>query len=665
MTQRALFVVLFAVPFAACEDDSTLLDLNAVSETKYSLLASAEYALRASDQADTLAARLAVFANSATVFADSAYVCADSVLYAEALFASNAYAARFALSNSAAYTYYATRDGGNDAVYDACDAVWSSTAAAEATEAYKVARRAAVAAFQAYAAAYDARNARLVPRAYKVAWRATEKTAFIARRAASQAAIAQAYQASADSLYAIAQASARHADEASAAYIDSIGADQASSDKATRLRHAYKKDAAAQATKEAATARRVAAQAANKATTARRAAVQAANKAEQAAKVYAEQVFRLRRAYKKDAVQAAYDVACAAAYDAAYQAYNDDDGLDDADKDARLIASNASIDILRFPDEAERYVYATYVDPAAVAVAYETASTLFDAAYRTDGDDPQAYAAQAYAAAAKEAGRIAARDFIYVKSPISIAIAALATSSSAYRAYATYIDSILKSRQIARKEVAINLFGRLKRTEDIADDTSAEVDVLIRYFRKKHIGLGPDEYFEGSMTEFKEKYDEGDWLIIDESGFFSNEVLAMQKAAFKREIEAVESLNREARENFYEAQARSSESPEDRIKRVRRNIQEVVRVISSPENKANDEVCQAFVEYVEDPESEDNKETLRSELEERLGDRETAQKFLDFLETAEGWEAMSPFASSIFTHQYTDIPLMQKRDRRR
>ena len=444
MSQRALFVVLFAVLFAACEDDSTLLDLNAVSETKYGLLASAEYALRAADQADTLAARLVVFA----VFADSAYAYADSALAAEALFASNAYDACFALSNSAAYTYYATRDGGDDVVYEACDAVRSSTAVAEATEAYKV-----------------------------------------ARLAASQAAIAQAYQVSADSLYVTAQASARHAAEAYAAYIDSTGTDRASSDKATRLRHAYKKDAAAQAAKEAATARRAAAQAANKAATDRRAAVQAANKAEQAAKGYAEQVSRLRRAYKKDAVQAAYDVACAAAYDAAYQAYNDNDGLDDADQDARMIAFDASIDILRFPNKAERYVYATYVDPAAVAVAYETASALFDAAYRTDGDDPQAYAAQAYAAAAKEAGRIAARDFVYVKSPISIAIAALATSSSAYRAYATYIDSILKSHQVARKEVASNLFERLERTEDITDDTSVGVeDLTTKAFRDKEVG---------------------------------------------------------------------------------------------------------------------------------------------------------------------------------
>ena len=661
MNQRSLFVVLFAGLLVACEDDSTLLDLNAVSETKYCLLASAEYALRAADQADTLAARLAVFANSAVVFANSAYAYADSALSAETLFAANAYAARFALSKAATYTDYATRNGGGDVIYEACDAVLSPAAATAATEAYKVARRAAVAAFQAYAAAYDARNARLAPRAYKVAWRATEKTAFIARRAASQAAIAQAYQASADSLYATAQASARHADEAYAAYIDSIGADQASSDKATRLRHAYKKDAAAQATKEAATARRVAAQAANKATTARRAAVQAANKAEQAAKVYAEQVSRLRRAYKKDAVQAAYDVACAAAYDATYQAYNDNDGLDDADQDARMIASDASIDILRFPNKAERYVYATYVDPAAVTVAYETASALFDAAYRTDGDDPQAYAAQAYAAAAKEAGRIAARDFVYVKSPISIAIAALATSSSAYRAYATYIDSILKSHQVARKEVASNLFEHLERTEDITDDVSVGVeDLTTKAFRDK-IVLGPDEYFEGSMTEFKEKHDEGNWLIIDKSGFLSNEVLAMQKMAVKREIEKLNRLGRMVRETW----ARAQESPEDRIERVRRNLHEAVQVISSPENKENEEVCQAFITYVEDPESEDNKDVLRFALEERLGDKETAQEFLDFLETEEGWKAMSPFVPSIFAHQYKDIPLMQKRDGRR
>ena len=98
---------------------------------------------------------------------------------------------------------------------------------------------------------------------------------------------------------------------------------------------------------------------------------------------------------------------------------------------------------------------------------------------------------------------------------------------------------------------------------------------------------------------------------------------------------------------------------------MRRNLHEAVQVISSPENKENEEVCQAFVAYVEDPESEDNKDALRFALEERLGDKETAQEFLDFLETEEGWKAMSPFVPSIFTHQYKDIPLMQKRDGRR
>ena len=663
MTQRALSVVLFAVLFTACEDDSTLLDLNAVSETKYGLLASAEYALRAADQADTLAARLAVFANSAAVFADSAYSYSDSALAAEALFASNAYAARFALSKAAAYTHYATRDGGDDAVYETCDAVHSSAASAASTEAYKVARRAVAATFQAYAAAYDARNARLSPRAYKVAWRTAEKTAFIARRAANQAASAQADQASADSLHAAAQTNSQRAAEAYATYSDSTDADQAPSDKAARLHRAYKKDAAAQATNEAATARRAAAQAANEAVIARRTAAQAANEAERAAKVYADQAARLRYAYNKATVQAAYDVACAAAYDAAYQAYNDDDGLDDADKDAGQIALYASINYLRFPDKAKRYAYATYVDPSAAAVAYEVASALFDDAYRTDSYDPQTYAAQAYAKAAKEAGRIAARDSAYVKSPISIAIAALVASGSAYRVYATYIDSILKFHRVDQQEVASSLFGRLERIKDVTGDTSTEVPVkaLTKAFRDKEIGLGPDEYFEGSMTEFEEKHDEGDWIIIDKSGFFSNEVLAMQKTAVNREFEERKSFGRRMGETW----ERLKESHEDRIKRVRRSLHEAVQVISSPENRANEQVCQAFVAYVEDPESEDNKEALRSALEKHLGDKETAQKFLDLLETEEGWKTMSPLATSIFTHQYKDIPLMQKRDGRR
>ncbi len=137
----------------------------------------------------------------------------------------------------------------------------------------------------------------------------------------------RADRASADSLYAAAQAEARYTAEDYTTYIDSADADEAPSNKAARLRRAYKKDAAEQAAEKATAAHRAAEQAAEKATVAHRAAEQAAEKAaaahraaEQAAKVYAEQAVRLHRAYKKDAVQAAYDVACATAYDAAYQA---------------------------------------------------------------------------------------------------------------------------------------------------------------------------------------------------------------------------------------------------------------------------------------------------------------------------------------------------------
>ena len=448
MNQRSLFAVLFAGLLVACEDD-TLLDLNAVSQTKYGLLAGAEYALLTADQADTLAARLSVFA--------------DSVDSAEILFALNAYDTRFALSKAAAYTHYVTRDGGKDAVYEACAAVRSSPAVVAADEAYKAARRAAASAFQAYAAAYDACNAPLIPRAYNVSQRAAEQTASIARRAADQAAIAQAYQVSADSRQAAAQANARRAAEVYSTYIDSTGADEAPSNKAARLRRAYKKDAADQAAKKAITARRTADQAANEAATARRAADQAANEAERTAKVYADQTARLRRAYNKAAVQAAYDVACAAAYDAAYQAYNDNDGLDDADKDAWRIANAATLDLIGFSDKAKRSAHATYVDSVSVEVAYEAAFALFDAAYRADGNDPQAYAAQAYAAAAKEAGRTAARDSVYIKSPLSIAIAALAASGSAYRASAAYIDSVLKFHQIEFSSAAKDRYSHYGR----------------------------------------------------------------------------------------------------------------------------------------------------------------------------------------------------------
>ena len=95
MSQRALFailsVVLFAVLFVACEDDATLLDLNAANFTRSALRDVAESARHAAERTDILAAHLAAFTDSAAVFADSAIAFADSARVAALLLAAADY----------------------------------------------------------------------------------------------------------------------------------------------------------------------------------------------------------------------------------------------------------------------------------------------------------------------------------------------------------------------------------------------------------------------------------------------------------------------------------------------------------------------------------------------------------------------------------------------
>lgn len=177
-------------------------------------------------------------------------------------------------------------------------------------------------------------------------------------------------------------------------------------------------------------------------------------------------------------MQAAYDVANAVAYATAYEAYRAGACRAASYANTQAVFGTAYADTSIFSllgcgtysrqaaIQAARTAYATYVDSAAYAAAYDAAHALFNAAYAADSPDPQAEAAQAYAAAAQAvaeadsrrvdtyrqavrdsvyAARIAIRDSAYVTPPISIAIAALATSKTAYQACATHIDSILNS----------------------------------------------------------------------------------------------------------------------------------------------------------------------------------------------------------------------------
>ena len=496
MSQRSLFVILLAVLFAACEDD-TIVSLNAVNFTKSTLSKVAESARHAAERTDILAARLAVFTDSAAVFADSAITFADSAEVAAALFAAANY--HFRVAEGDANSFFG--DNSDEAkIIEKTEKAYHALNSAAAHKAYKVARRTAFAAYIASVAAYDVRNDRLAPRSYKVALRTAEQAATTARRAADEADAALAAQADAQ---ADAYRTAATADSFQAAVQASQWDTQTDSDKAARLRLAYGKDAAAQAATRRAAAARRAAQAAQTASAARRAAAQTATKATKATKVYAVEAVRLRRAYSEAAVKAAYDVAYAGAYAAAYASYPSG-ALGAAHLAAdRVIwdaptASYAEIREIKkrhfrdyrevplsfrgysFPrsataSNAAYQAYVTYVDTAGINDAYNTASALFKAAYAADSVDPQSYAAQAYAAQAqavakaeatraasrytrryKSAGwdsvytttyaaRIAVRDSAYVIPPISTAIAALVASKAAYQAYAASIDSLLNS----------------------------------------------------------------------------------------------------------------------------------------------------------------------------------------------------------------------------
>ena len=457
MSQRVLFSILSAVVFAACEDD-TIVSLNAVTFTKSHLSDVAESARHAAERTDILAARLAVFSDSTIAFSGSVIAFYDSATVAAVLLAAADYDLR--VTAAAASSFFRGQKD-ESRVIEEVAARFATYHAHSASEAYEVARRTAFAAYVAAAAAYDARRTRLASKAYEVVRRTADETAAISRRATDQAAAAKATQAAAR---VAARQAAAAADSLQAAAEATQASTQTASDKATRLRRAYDKDATARvAARQAAAAAdslQAAAEVAQTTTAARRAAAKAA----EAAKVYATEVARLRRAYNKDAVQAAYDVATAAAYATAYEAYRAgacraaqyaavqaDLGTAYADTrtydhlaDAICGASSIS-PYSKAAIQAARTAYVTYVDSAAYAAAH----ALFNAAYAPDSSDPQTAAAEAYAAAAAEAARRgknkAVRDSAYVTLPISTATAALATSKAAYQTCATYIDSLLNS----------------------------------------------------------------------------------------------------------------------------------------------------------------------------------------------------------------------------
>lgn len=306
------------------------------------------------------------------------------------------------------------------------------------------------------------------PKAYEVARRTADQTAATARRAADQAAAAASRQGTAAAAVRRAAAAADSLQVIAEALPVEVTA-QADNDKIARLRRAHDKNAAAQAAARLASAVADSLQAAAEAVQTAAASRRAAAKAVKAAKGYVAESARLRRAYNKDAVQAAYDVAYSTAYVAAYDASRADycRAAEYARRQVMFGTAYADTAYIMFDPcgtyrssfetrernqaarQAARYAYATYVDSAAIDAGYAAAKALFNAAYDADAADPQAYAARAYAARAKADAKVEAThyDTAYVTPPISTAVTALATSKAAYQAYATYIDSVLNATE--------------------------------------------------------------------------------------------------------------------------------------------------------------------------------------------------------------------------
>ena len=430
MSQRVLFAVLFAFLLVACGASGPS------DKSIAALLTAAEAVRKAADQADLLSTRLAVFADSATVFADSIDVY--NILVGESLgtFPDAAHEVAWNTTRAdSAYKHQVVRRRLREHN-------------ASIDDAYAVAYRTAFAAYLAYSEAYNARNARLAPKAYTVARHAADQATATVNHAVAKLAAADSLQAvaqyiarrtssTADSLQAIAQA-------------DSLQA----ADKAARLRHAHDKVASDQAKVAADQAAARYAQAVQHTVAARRAARRAETQAVASAKLYRHHRSLLRHAYDKDAVRAAFEAAVAAAYETSYEAYTDKYGLN---PEKSLLASirrafnDTYHSLMEMVSMTSTHNLSRTLDvgnsarAASVEAASAAAYALFNAAYQVDGDAPQAYAAQAYAAAAKEVGRIAARDAAYVTPPISTATGALVTAATAYRAYATTIDSVLNS----------------------------------------------------------------------------------------------------------------------------------------------------------------------------------------------------------------------------
>lgn len=390
---------------------------------------------------------------------------ADSALVAAVLLAATDYDFRVVDGTAGSFFLYNADEA--KVIEKAGDAFSATSLDNEAEKAYEVARRTAFAAHAAAGAAYDARNARLASRTYEVARRTADQTAATARRAADQAAAAASRQVAAAATIRRAATAADSLQAIAEALPVEVTA-QADNDKVARLRRAHDKNAATQAATRLASAVADSLQAAAEAVQTAAASRRAAKAATKSRQSFVAESARLRRAYNKDTVQAAYDVAYSTAYVAAYDASRADYcraaqyallqvlyGTAYADTTSiffeNLCGAYRSIVATRERNQAARqaarYAYATYVDSAAIDAGYAAAKALFNAAYDADAADPQAYAAQAYAARAKADAKVEATryDTAYVTPPISTAVTALAASKAAYQAYATYIDSVLNS----------------------------------------------------------------------------------------------------------------------------------------------------------------------------------------------------------------------------
>ena len=164
-----------------------------------------------------------------------------------------------------------------------------------------------------------------------------------------------------------------------------------------------------------------------------------------------------------------------------------------------------------------------------------------------------------------------------------------------------------------------------------------------------HLNLPEDAVFRGTEEEFR-AVDDGSYVYWREAGDRSlgvghaggARVSAEQFVAIKRdELDAAaqtrNDLGSQIQARYYE----NRRDPAEIRKQTQSSLQEALGVVSDRRHQENQDVVRAFDEVVQDPEDLQKREVLQEAMAERTSPR-TAEDFMDFMETEEGFDIFSP-----------------------